>query len=57
MDRADRAGLRVELFRAPGLSFDVDTLAELSLLLECGIWMPEDHNALPAGVGSGSGGA
>jgi 2-phospho-L-lactate/phosphoenolpyruvate guanylyltransferase len=56
-DLGRRAGLPVELFRAPGLSFDVDTLAELSLLLECGIWMPEDHNVLPVGVGSGSGGA
>jgi 2-phospho-L-lactate/phosphoenolpyruvate guanylyltransferase len=56
-DLAARAGLPVELFRAPGLSFDVDTPAELSLLLECGIWMPEDHNVLPVGVGSGSGGA
>ena len=56
-DLGRKAGLPVELFRAPGLSFDVDTLAELSLLLECGIWMPEDHNVLPAGAGSRSGGA
>jgi 2-phospho-L-lactate guanylyltransferase len=54
---AEEAGLPTTLFRAPGLSFDVDTLAELSLLYECGIWMPEDHDALPLGVGSGSGGA
>ena len=56
-DLGRKAGLTVELFRAPGLSFDVDTLAELSLLLECGIWMPEDHNVLPVGAGSRSGGA
>jgi 2-phospho-L-lactate/phosphoenolpyruvate guanylyltransferase len=56
-DVGRRTGVPVELFRAPGLSFDVDTLAELSLLLECGVWMPEDHNVLPVGVGSGSGGA
>jgi 2-phospho-L-lactate guanylyltransferase len=53
---AAEVGLPVELFAAPGLSLDVDTLAELSLLYEFGIWMPEDHEVLPLGVGSGLGG-
>jgi 2-phospho-L-lactate guanylyltransferase len=54
--QACEIGFPVELFRAPGLTFDVDTLAELSLLLECGIWMPEDHNVVPLGASTGSGG-
>jgi 2-phospho-L-lactate guanylyltransferase len=31
------------LFQAPGLSFDVDSYADLSMLYEFGIWMPGDH--------------
>lgn len=31
------------LFQAPGLSFDVDSYADLSTLYEFGIWMPGDH--------------
>jgi 2-phospho-L-lactate guanylyltransferase len=31
------------LVRAPGLSFDVDSYADLSMLYEFGIWMPGDH--------------
>jgi 2-phospho-L-lactate/phosphoenolpyruvate guanylyltransferase len=31
------------LFQAPGLSFDVDSYADLSMLYEYGIWMPGDH--------------
>ena len=30
-------------FQAPGIGFDVDTFADLSMLYEFGIWMPEDH--------------
>ena len=32
------------LFQTPGLSFDVDTFAELSMLYEFGIWMSGDHD-------------
>jgi 2-phospho-L-lactate/phosphoenolpyruvate guanylyltransferase len=31
------------LFQAPGLGFDVDSYADLSMLYEFGIWMPGDH--------------
>jgi 2-phospho-L-lactate/phosphoenolpyruvate guanylyltransferase len=36
------------LFQAPGLSFDVDSYADLSMLYEFGIWMPGDHEQAQA---------
>ncbi len=32
------------LFQSPGLEFDVDSFADLSMLYEFGIWMPGDHD-------------
>jgi 2-phospho-L-lactate/phosphoenolpyruvate guanylyltransferase len=39
------------LFQAPGLGFDVDSYADLSMLYEFGIWMPGDHEQ--AGTAAG----
>ncbi len=38
----ERAGETPDLYRAPGMAFDVDSFADLSMLYEFGIWMPED---------------
>ncbi|MGO8947541.1 MAG: 2-phospho-L-lactate guanylyltransferase [Ktedonobacterales bacterium] len=42
------------LFAAPGLGFDVDSYAELSMLYEFGIWMPGDYDQPPVGARSNS---
>jgi 2-phospho-L-lactate guanylyltransferase len=39
------------LFQTYGLSFDVDSFAELSMLYEFGIWMPGDHDLPLAATG------
>jgi 2-phospho-L-lactate guanylyltransferase len=48
---AERAGETPELYRAPGLAFDVDSFADLSMLYEFGIWMPEDRDELSLTIG------
>jgi 2-phospho-L-lactate guanylyltransferase len=51
------AGVTPNLYQAPGMAFDVDSFADLSMLYEFGIWMPEDRDELSLTIGSTPGGA
>jgi 2-phospho-L-lactate guanylyltransferase len=54
---SQQAGVTPDLYQAPGLAFDVDSFADLSMLYEFGIWMPEDRDELSLAIGSTPGGA
>jgi len=53
---AEQAGETPDIYRAPGMAFDVDSFADLSMLYEFGIWMPEDRDELSLPAGSTPGG-
>jgi 2-phospho-L-lactate/phosphoenolpyruvate guanylyltransferase len=54
---SQRAGVTPDLYQVPGMAFDVDSFADLSMLYEFGIWMPEDRDELSLTIGSTPGGA